>query len=97
MIIALGIVAVVLLSVVWLGNRNWSRLLGSAGAGCAGLCIGVLGVLVVPAGIIAYGYQLDSSFMSQPANALFWLAAVVCVGSLVMSMGLISTDNGGVR
>jgi hypothetical protein len=96
MIIALGIVAAVLLGVAWLGNRPWARILGSAGAGCAGLCIAVLGVLIA-AGVLAYGYGIDPHFITQPANALFWLAAVICGGSVVWGFILISMDSGNVR
>jgi hypothetical protein len=96
MIIALGIVAAVLLGVAWLGNRPWARILGSAGAGCAGLCIGVLGCLVGGA-VFLYGYGLDTTFRSHPANELFWLALVLVGGSIAWGFVLLSMDSGGVR
>jgi hypothetical protein len=47
--------------------------------------------------VLAYGYGIDPHFIAQPANALFWLAAVICGGSVVWGFILISMDGGNVR
>ena len=96
MTIALALVAAVLLSVAWLGNRNWGALVGSAGAGCAGLCVGVLGTVVAGA-VFMYGYNLDPHFSTSPASELFWLALAIFGGSFVFGFGLFSADGGGLR
>lgn len=96
MVIALAIVTAVLLSVAWLGNRNWSALLGSAGAGCAGLCIPVLG-MVAAGGVLWYAAQIDPHFMVSPARELFWLAGGIVALSVIWGFVLISMDSGNVR